>query len=360
MCLIIYKPADKEVPIDRMRSAFNINNDGWGIMAFSKQPEGNRQPLIITKKPVPGWSNGSFNKEFEEFLSVYEQYKDHRIGIHFRNRTHGEIDFDNTHPYPVLSTEMGHKINLYMMHNGVISGMGTYRAGKSDTYEYIEKFLRPLMSKYEDSWRDERFMSMVGEHVGKSNKFLFFGDDGSVMTVNEKQGDEEGGVWYSNQQGKFSTTTHYSGYRGTGMYTGERWTESDWDEVRGVTDVSPAKGGGAEPAAPFCPSVNSNEPSDSTTPTSDVSETGNDNALTTIAARASKDTIRAAYLEGDLDPRIGGQDIPIEALRYLNEDDLTEVVFENPEGVADLLFTLGDSYDWGDHDLDFRKKVLGG
>lgn len=348
MCQIILKPQGLKVPVDRMRTVFRMNSDGWGIMAFNPD-----STLTVVKKPIKTWNQGGVDATFEEFVKAYEQFEDRTIGIHFRNRTHGEIDDENTHPYPVLLRSQGHPIDLYLMHNGVIHGMGTPGKDKSDTYEYIEKFLRPMFVKYPGAWRDPQFMELVEDHVGSSNKLLLFGDDGTIMTVNEKAGDSEGGVWYSNQQGKFH---NYSGYTETGKWHGG-WHEGyddRFDEWRG-------RGGVSNGNAPFSASRPSSASSVSTPESNTASKVDPkelEQALRNVAASATDATIREVYLNGTYDPRIGGNDLPIEALRYLTEADIEEVVENNPEAVAELLFTLGESFEWGEHDDEFRQKVL--
>ena len=79
-----------------------------------------------------------------------------------------------------------------------------------------------------------------------------------------------------------------------------------------------------------------------------------------MARVLSNNDFRRLYLDGDDDPRVGGNTIPFEALQYLDEEDIEACVLSNPDGVVDLLMDLRESFDFNTKDDEsFRATVLG-
>src|SRR3990167_4877819 len=129
MCVIIKQPVGKAFPENYLTNLYHRNKDGVGIFF----PDNGRVQVLKIAK---------INKA-DEVLDLYRQApKDRPVAIHLRMRTHGNIDEANTHPYQVLNLE-DHGIDLWMAHNGVISGLTETHKGKSDTFHFIENFLRP-------------------------------------------------------------------------------------------------------------------------------------------------------------------------------------------------------------------------
>lgn len=388
MCLITYKPADATLDLDKMRSAFNTNDDGWGIMAYDPD----HSKLLIRKRPVAVVSERT--AAWDSFVASYEELKDHDLGIHFRRRTHGGLNLNCTHPFEVLSQEQGDPIDLWLMHNGVITGYGGHgHTDDSDTGAYVKKVLSPIFRKYPGSWQDPMIIDLLCGHVGTGNKLLLFTSSGQHVIMNKGSGQQEGRVWYSNTYSFGGTTRVSRTYHGTrGHYDSatNRWVEDsaanptsppppptayvpqqsqqEKNAVGGATTGAKNdntnstlgnEGGSPQGGAPFCPATSSNECATNTNTTNAAScapEAGP--ILDGLARQASDKDIRQKYLDGDLDPRIKGVEFPIEALRYLTDDDLADLVYRNPDSVAELLAFLRDSYSFKLDDHAFRIKVL--
>lgn len=112
---------------------------------------------------------------------------DREVALHFRWRTHGLITLDQCHPYPVCP-------GVALMHNGVLDGGNAGDMSKSDTWHFIEDYLKTLPV---DAFHDERFTNLIGEFIGE-NRFAIMSADGRLTVINKDQGVEHNGVWYSN------------------------------------------------------------------------------------------------------------------------------------------------------------------
>ena len=90
MCLLITKLSNSPVLADHwIEDFYDFNSDGIGIM-YSENNE------LIIKKVLP--------KTEIEATAFYQKYvKGKMCAIHFRMRTHGNIDLNNCHPYEVLN-----------------------------------------------------------------------------------------------------------------------------------------------------------------------------------------------------------------------------------------------------------------
>lgn len=180
MCVIIHKPADARPSEDLLVACATNNPDGFGIMFV----ENGRIHTI--KDP------DSFR-----FFEVYDAYKDRELGIHFRWKTHGEIDMENTHPYAVLEPE-AHDADLWLMHNGIIS-IEQRDKSKSDTWHFVRYMLRPILEQTGlDVIRNKSFQTLIEEYIGSSNKLLLLDQYGNFTKFNAHRGIELEDCWLSN------------------------------------------------------------------------------------------------------------------------------------------------------------------
>lgn len=148
MCVIIYKPAGKELPcLDILDRACRRNPHGCGLVS----------PGVFYK----GLSYNSFKKHLKECRI------DEPLLIHFRFATHGSIKKSNCHPFYDKETE------TYFMHNGVLYGIRPYK-DKTDSECAFECFLQPTIKKY--GLRSEELGMEVDNIIGYS-KFAFMQDD---------------------------------------------------------------------------------------------------------------------------------------------------------------------------------------
>jgi len=176
MCILIHQPKDGCFESAQLQDFYNRNPDGFGAIV-------NRGDEVYVVKMV-----GSF-AEIEDLY--YNKVACYEAVIHFRMKTHGDIDMDNCHPYEVTP-------GLWMAHNGVLATGNAANPRMSDTWHYINDYLKPLLEAHPELIKQEAFLKMVGGHIGSSNKFAFMNQQGECFIVNRKSGVDHKGMWYSN------------------------------------------------------------------------------------------------------------------------------------------------------------------
>lgn len=178
MCIAIYKPAEKIIDMDTLQRCFNANPDGAGFM-YSNGTE-----MKIHK--------GFFT--FKAFWKAFEPHQERQCLIHFRIKTHGEVSVKNCHPFFVTK-------DVGFIHNGIISKHGGNK-DKSDTRDFNEKILRPLVKQFGTTIIESpQFDLLVSDYIGFS-KLAFLDINGNVTIVNDQMGVWDDEVWYSNSSYK--------------------------------------------------------------------------------------------------------------------------------------------------------------
>ena len=161
MCVIIHRPANVKIPNRVLTDCMIENPHGWGLMWIE-------QGRLKTLK-------GADPRTFD---SAYATVPDNvEVAIHFRWKTHGKIDDANAHPYPVLNKEQ-HGFDLALMHNGVLDVPVT-RPEMSDTWHWIEEYIRPLLENDIEYYDHEEFWEFV-EQDSIGSRLLFMDETGHV------------------------------------------------------------------------------------------------------------------------------------------------------------------------------------
>ena len=136
MCLIVKTNDSSEVKENLIKSAYQNNSDGFGIMFL-------RKGRIQTRKIVP--------KTADDIVKLFDEYKDLKIpmGLHWRFTTAGSSNKGNCHPFSVLNTEE-HGRDVFMMHNGPALPTPMIDKDKSDNHQYVKYVLRPMLANNPD------------------------------------------------------------------------------------------------------------------------------------------------------------------------------------------------------------------
>ena len=184
MCLLVTQ--QKTSPVlsnDWLIDFHSSNSDGVGVM-FSNDGE------LIIQKILP--------KTAQDFIEFYHSnIKGKNCAFHLRMKTHGDIDLENCHPYEVLN-KAEHGLDLWLMHNGILSTGNALDVTKSDTWHYIRNYLRPMLIAYPEYAFHPSFADIIGKHIGSSNKFVLMDNQGILITINQDAGVYWGGLWLSN------------------------------------------------------------------------------------------------------------------------------------------------------------------
>lgn len=201
MCILIHHPAGSELTDEHFADFYTSNPDGFGAIINT-----GRKVEVIKRVGT-----------LREIQHLYHKFvKGHDAVIHMRWRTHGDIDLANCHPYEVVP-------GLWMSHNGVLSTGNTADPTKSDTWHYINEYLRPLLARDPELIHEPAFQTLVERHIGYSNKFGFMSSDGRSVIINRDAGLEHEGVWYSNT---YAWTPSKFGYKYPGANTSYHYGSS--------------------------------------------------------------------------------------------------------------------------------------
>jgi hypothetical protein len=179
MCLLLYKPANVEFSDVELRDFYNHNSDGFGVMYVE-------DGRVVTHKIVA---------KFKKVRRLYRQVAAGReCALHFRYRTHGPVTRANAHPHKVAE-------DVWMMHNGVLSGYGDVARGalkgESDTAHFSRE-LATFLGNEPGAITHKNWLRSVGEVIGSSNRMIFLSPQTGYQIVNEHCGRWHGGAWYSN------------------------------------------------------------------------------------------------------------------------------------------------------------------
>jgi len=184
MCLLLTQT--KQSPVlsnEWLTDFYNSNSDGVGVI------HANNGDLVI-RKILPTCA--------ADFISFYHsEIAGRDCAFHLRMRTHGEIDLANCHPYEVLNRAQ-HGIDLWLMHNGILSSGNASDPSKSDTWHYINDYIKPMLAANPDFAFHPSFSEIVGDHIGSTNKFVLMDNEGRMTVINEGAGVYWAGLWLSN------------------------------------------------------------------------------------------------------------------------------------------------------------------
>ena len=168
MCMLIYVPATKAVPEDYLRSAFQDNDDGIGVMS-----------ALGVEKFVGRKALKKARRHLRILADVGVEH-----AIHFRWATHGAVSKDNCHPFELPDG------NGFVMHNGVLSEYAKYATGmRSDTALFV--------ADLQGAGDDAGYWKAIGETIGAANKLCVMMGNGQFHIVNEDSGEWLDGIWYS-------------------------------------------------------------------------------------------------------------------------------------------------------------------
>ena len=210
MCILIHHPAGTQFSQDQLLDFFTKNSDGFGAIV----KHGDTVEVIKSIGTI------------QEIEDLYiQQVAGYEAVIHFRMKTHGKIDIANCHPYEVVP-------GIWMAHNGVLSTGNHKDPNMSDTWHYIQDFLKPMLEHDVTLIHNEGFQKMIASHIGSSNKFGFMNQDGDVIIINEASGIWHDDVWYSNTYAwtpwKFGCGEPPAPYAGSQSSRYRYGTENDW------------------------------------------------------------------------------------------------------------------------------------
>ena len=207
MCILINHPANTNFSDELLADFYDYNSDGFGAM----YAEAGKLVIIKTLgKP-------------DEIEALYKKELAHRdCIIHYRMKTHGDIDLDNCHPYRIND-------DIWMAHNGILAMGNPIDRRKSDTWHFIEYIIRPALNADPDLIFDRDYQEYLENMIGGTNKFAFMHKSGKSVILNEQAGVTHQGAWLSNTYA-WSAHKHGHGYKYGTTATASKYYTSAYDD----------------------------------------------------------------------------------------------------------------------------------
>lgn len=176
MCIAIHSPQGFVLTEETIDESWARNSDGAGFM----YAEDNK--LVVVKGLMT----------LNAFKLAYEPHKERNIVLHFRIKTHGNKDEENTHPFLVDE-------RLGMVHNGILSTVDTKSdQTKSDTWHFTKQHLFTFRKNNHNFYTNPLYKDTIEAFIGQS-KLIFMDNKGSVSILNESKGFWDSGCWFSNK-----------------------------------------------------------------------------------------------------------------------------------------------------------------
>lgn len=192
MCIIVAKPKGVD-PLKReyFENAWAHNSQGGGVVWKDDNGEVMMQKGFMDK---------------DTFLAKLDEInqKDTAFIAHFRIKSVGEVNPENTHPFA-----MSH---VTFAHNGTISSIKPIE-GKTDSETFGLWFLKDRSMKW---IKDNSLLLELA--LGTSKFALMDNKTGEIFVLNREYGQERDGAWFSNSSAfpyeAPKTTSYGSGYSG--------------------------------------------------------------------------------------------------------------------------------------------------
>ena len=219
MCLIVWKEGDNAYFTNRQfKNMISRNSDGLGVMW--------RENGRVLVEKVLGSPKDKFKLFQKHRTKPY-------FAMHARYKTHGLINLDNCHPYEILNIDKGDPIDLYLMHNGVLSDVPDTKNDMSDTWHFVEYVIKPIAkTNLALLWDSEEFQAWLSKKLGGSKLLLMRSDTSEdqspVLIFNAQAGTKEAGCWLSNSHSTASYTPHKTHYIGGNASTHTPFTRSQY------------------------------------------------------------------------------------------------------------------------------------
>jgi glutamine amidotransferase len=185
----MYVPVGKKVNEEYLENSAINHPDGFGFTYV----ENGKTKIYKDMKP---------ERMHDVLRERMELFPDSPFIIHYRKMTHGTAVLENCHPFRIDGEHV-------FAHNGTVHPCKpdfTNTKNVSDTRVFNHEVLKELP----DGWMKNRGIKrLIEDFIGKS-KLAIMNNDKEVWLLNEKEGEWEDGVWYSNDSFRNDLTDWYS------------------------------------------------------------------------------------------------------------------------------------------------------
>ncbi len=202
MCIIIYKPKDKELPSKEvLDTCFSNNADGCGLTYYANGYWHTRKGFM------------TFEDFYHTLNRMRAKIENLPVIIHFRMSTCIGIEPEKTHPFPItknskLLNTITYKAKQVLAHNGIL-GSGDTDERLTDTQVFIKTFIVHVkgllhLPQITDLISDNSLGSRI--IIGDGNKVRMYGswtEDGGILYSNvgykEKSLIYDDWVWHEDE-----------------------------------------------------------------------------------------------------------------------------------------------------------------
>lgn len=208
MCIIIAKPAGRELPSSQiLKNCFSNNSDGAGI-AYTKGG------CVVIDKGIMSYT--ALENKINQ-LSKEINISQTPIIIHFRIGTAGQNNAENTHPYPLEHNIKRYKAlhldtSVAVAHNGILpkkyQPRDKNKHDMNDTQIYIYKRLSKYLRFNKKFYLNRKYLERIAQET--YNKFAFLDGKGNLTTCGAFI--EDKGILYSNDSYTYNLAELYSKY----------------------------------------------------------------------------------------------------------------------------------------------------
>jgi predicted glutamine amidotransferase len=240
MCLILQLNKESQITEEQFKKNLEKNSDGTGIMFANNNK-------IIVKREID--SKDKQVSLFTKYVKAVTETKSlNEVFIHSRFATHGKKDLLNCHPYEVLAGNTKQP-ELYCMHNGIIGTVDLVEKDKSDTFNFLKYYVKPLLEGRINLLQNSHFQQMLSKYIGIVSKLVFLDSTGLTTFIHKEQGTIYKGCWISNTNSGISTaddsrqTNSYNNYSYFNNIKKEETTKSSVSiiSMSSTKDVTPIK-----------------------------------------------------------------------------------------------------------------------
>lgn len=154
------------------------NRDGLGLMYA-------QNGALHTDKVLP-----KDEREARAFVTAMP-IDGRQIAMHWRMKTHGDVDLENTHPYPVVP-------GIALIHNGILTQGNAADKTRSDTWHYA-RFMAQMLRDHPELVTNEAWLELVEADIGRQNRFVLLNGAGDMRILNKSTGYMTGDVWVANK-----------------------------------------------------------------------------------------------------------------------------------------------------------------
>lgn len=220
MCQILNIDPGVDIPFDKLELSCDINKHGYGLSWVE-----NGEIKIVRSLKQPN--------DPKEVAELLDKHKKFRRFLHLRHVTVGAVNYDNSHPFVLLTKGRQVLPTICMMHNGTLNNWLPEKNDfvNSDTLIFSQYLAAPLAARCQafgeakNVLKDALFRRVITAEAGTS-VLLLFDVFGNYLTIDRwNKGKSFKGFWASNDY-SFDKNHHRSSQR---IVSAATYREDEWD-----------------------------------------------------------------------------------------------------------------------------------